>query len=222
MKILKQIGNKLFYRGGVFHPSKGFMLDWMKDIDIYIQEEKKVISIGAGSYKKTGVINIDPGYVQEDEFNIKAYGENLPFVDDSIDFVVCNAVLEHVKEPQKIIDEIYRVLKIGGRTYIDIAFMQPFHLAPNDYIRMTLNNLEEACSRFYKIKSGMCLGPGSALAKFVVEYNQLFFKNKILKKLIKNISKVLVAPFKYIDRLLINNKEAINLAGGVYFYGEKK
>lgn len=222
MKIFKKIGDKLFYRGGIFHPSKGFVLDWMKDIDVYIQGNKKVISIGAGLYKKRGVINIDPGYTQEDEFNIKAYGENLPFVDNSIDFVLCNAVLEHVMEPQKIIDEIYRVLKVGGKTYIDIAFMQPFHSAPNDYIRMTLNSLEEACSRFHRIKSGMCLGPGSALAKFVVTYNQLFFKNQFLRKIIRNVSKVLVAPLKYIDKLFINNKEAINLAGGVYFYGEKK
>jgi len=222
MKVLKKIGDKLFYRGGIFHPSKGFVLDWMKDIDTYIQEDKKAISVGAGSYKKRGVINIDPGYTQEDDFNIRACGENLPFANNSVDFVICNAVLEHVKEPQKIINEIYRVLKINGRTYIDIAFMQPFHSAPNDYIRLTLNSLEDACSGFKKIKSGMCLGPGSALAKFVVAYNQLFFRSELLKKIIRNISKILVAPLKYIDRLLINNKKAIDLAGGVYFYGEKK
>lgn len=222
MKIFRKIGDKLFYRGGIFHPTKGLSLRWEKDLEQAIKEGKKIINIGAGQHRRPGVINIDPAYEKEDRRTLKAHGENLPFKDNSIDFVICNAVLEHVKEPEKIVDEIYRVLKKKGKTYIDIAFLQPFHSAPNDYHRMTLDGLEDLCRNFKKVESGMCLGPNSAIAKILVEYSQIFFKNNLLKRVTKNLAKIIFSPLKYFDKLLVNNRRALYLAGGVYFYGEKE
>jgi|UPI0004A40ED4 ubiquinone/menaquinone biosynthesis C-methylase UbiE len=45
-------------------------------------------------------------------------GENLPFKSETFDIVYSNQVIEHVKEPQKCISEIFRVLKKGGILYI--------------------------------------------------------------------------------------------------------
>ena len=222
MGLKRKIGDKLFYRGGIFHPTKGLNLNWKKDLQTAINEKKKVINIGAGQYHIEGTISIDPFYEKEDNFHIKAYGEDLPLENDSIDFAICNAVLEHVKDPKKIIDEIYRILKIGGKIYVDIPFIYPFHAAPNDYNRMTLPGLEILCERFEKIDSGMCLGPNSALAQFLVTYSQALFKNKGIKKLFRNITKILVFPLKYFDKFLAKNKEALSVAGGIYFYGKKK
>ena len=41
----------------------------------------------------------------------KGRGENLPYADDSFDFVFCCDVLEHVQDLPKVISEISRVLK---------------------------------------------------------------------------------------------------------------
>ncbi len=222
MSLKKKIGDKLFYRGGIFHPTRGINLHWKDDLNKAIKENKKVINIGAGQYHIEGTVSIDPFYEKEDEAHIKAYGENLPFKDNSLDFVICSAVLEHVKEPQKIIDEIYRVLRNGGRMYVDIPLIYPFHAAPSDYCRMTIIGLEAMCEKFEKIESGMCLGPNSALAQFLVTYIQALFRNKKIKKIAKNITKILVAPLKYFDSLLAKNTELISVAGAVYFYGKKK
>lgn len=222
MVMFKKIGKKLFYRGGIFHPTKGYQLEWGKDLELAIKQGKKVINVGAGDYHRPGVVSIDPYYKEENELRIKAFGENLPFETDSIDFVICNGLLPHIKEPRKIVDEIYRVLKPRGRVYFDISFLHPFNPAPNDYNRLTLSGLEYLCGKFDKIQSGMCLGPNSAIARILVEYAQVFFRNKSLKRAAKNLAKIIVFPFKYLDKLLINNKEAVNLAGGVYFYGKKK
>ena len=35
--------------------------------------------------------------------------------DNSVDFVMSVSVLEHVKYPQKVVDEMHRILKPGGR-----------------------------------------------------------------------------------------------------------
>ena len=44
--------------------------------------------------------------------------EELPFEDASFDFVNCAEVSEHVDDPIKVLKEIFRVLKPGGKCYI--------------------------------------------------------------------------------------------------------
>jgi len=48
---------------------------------------------------------------------VKAFGEDLPFPDDSFDFVVCSETLNHCKDPVKVIEEMKRV---SPRGYIDV------------------------------------------------------------------------------------------------------
>lgn len=43
-----------------------------------------------------------------------AGGTNLPFKDRSFDIVICNQVYSYVANPQRLMDEIYRVSKVGG------------------------------------------------------------------------------------------------------------
>jgi len=47
-----------------------------------------------------------------------ADGENLPFADNCFDIVYSNGVLHHSLDTDKCIDEVYRVLKPGGRAVI--------------------------------------------------------------------------------------------------------
>lgn len=51
---------------------------------------------------------------------IKAFGENIPLKDESVDFVISLAVLEHVNDVDKVIAEAYRVLKPGGSIYFEV------------------------------------------------------------------------------------------------------
>ena len=44
----------------------------------------------------------------------QADGACLPFSDNTFDFVHCSWLLEHVPSPLKILNEVYRVLKVGG------------------------------------------------------------------------------------------------------------
>lgn len=49
----------------------------------------------------------------QDRF-VSAFGENIPFRSGSVDIVYSTSVLEHVKDPEKVIFEALRVLKPGG------------------------------------------------------------------------------------------------------------
>ena len=73
-------------------------------------------------------------------------GHALPFADQSIDFVISIAVLEHVQYPWIMAREVRRVLKPGGRFIATVSFLEPFHEV--SYYHVThaglLNNLRIA------------------------------------------------------------------------------
>jgi SAM-dependent methyltransferase len=54
-------------------------------------------------------------------------GINLPIEDAFIDAVYCKQVLEHVKEPAPLINEVARVLKPGGLFAGSTSQLEPFH-----------------------------------------------------------------------------------------------
>ncbi len=43
------------------------------------------------------------------------WGDALPFVDSSFDLITANMVIEHVRDPARILSEVRRVLRPGGR-----------------------------------------------------------------------------------------------------------
>ena len=59
--------------------------------------------------------------------HIIADAENLPIASRSADHVLCDAVLEHVPNPQSAADEIHRVLKNHGQVMVSVPFIYPYH-----------------------------------------------------------------------------------------------
>jgi SAM-dependent methyltransferase len=68
--------------------------------------------------------------------------------DGSFEVVLCTEVLEHLPEPQRAIDEIFRVLAPGGQLLLTTRFLFPIHDAPYDYFRFTKYGLRHLLRRF--------------------------------------------------------------------------
>ena len=69
---------------------------------------------------------------------------NLPFNDNSQDAIICIAVLEHVENPIKACQEIYRVLKPGGYCFVYVPFLFYYHAHKGyykDYWRFTKDSI---------------------------------------------------------------------------------
>lgn len=61
---------------------------------------------------------------------IAAFGERLPFDDCSFDVVLCDNVVDHAESPRTIIEELARVLKLGGLLYFTVNVHHPvYHFA---------------------------------------------------------------------------------------------
>lgn len=50
----------------------------------------------------------------EDGSVLVGNAESLPLEDESQDFVICNSIFEHVLDPDQVLAEVARVLKLGG------------------------------------------------------------------------------------------------------------
>jgi SAM-dependent methyltransferase len=66
----------------------------------------------------------------------------LPVPDGAADTVVCFQVMEHLREPQHMLYEAFRILKPGGRIILTVPFQWWVHEAPYDYFRFTRYGLE--------------------------------------------------------------------------------
>lgn len=62
---------------------------------------------------------------------------DLPFKEESFNFILCTEVLEHLHTPHVAISEFSRVLKPGGMLVLTTRFVFPIHDAPHDYYRYT-------------------------------------------------------------------------------------
>lgn len=66
----------------------------------------------------------------------------LPFRDASLDGIGCFAVLEHIDKPWEMAFEFARVVKPGGKIFIDWPFLQPVHGYPSHYYNATREGLQ--------------------------------------------------------------------------------
>lgn len=57
----------------------------------------------------------------------------MPFADNSLEAIVCSAVLEHVENPFLASQEMYRVLKPGGYLFIYVPFLYYYHAEKGYY-----------------------------------------------------------------------------------------
>jgi glycosyltransferase involved in cell wall biosynthesis/SAM-dependent methyltransferase len=104
-----------------------------------------VLDCGGGDrrFGDDRVVNLE--YLDYELPDLYGDGLHLPFRDDSFDLILSQAVLEHVPDPQRAVDEIIRVLKPGGVLYVEVAFMQPLHAVPHHYMNVTPFGLDHLC-----------------------------------------------------------------------------
>ncbi|MBI2453289.1 class I SAM-dependent methyltransferase [Candidatus Peregrinibacteria bacterium] len=128
-----------------------------------LAKEKLILDIGGGQafqkdmtpykdwFKDTKYLTVDQA-----AYNPSIIGNihDLPFEDEYADGAICKAVLEHVYNPFKVVDEIHRVLKKGGKLLVWLPFLYPYHGNENykDYYRYTRDGVEYLFRNFKELQ----------------------------------------------------------------------
>ncbi len=130
-------------------------------------EGKKVLDLGSGrgdfiiTAKKNNIdvvgVELNSTYIEEtkrkaqkENLQIEVFqgvGEKLPFTNNTFDFINMSEVIEHVKDPEKVLSEVYRTLKPDGSVYISVP--NRFGLKDPHYHLYFVNWLPRSFSDFY-------------------------------------------------------------------------
>ena len=146
---------------------------------------------------------------------------DIPFEDETFDCVIIQAVLEHVLEPQRCVDEVHRVLKSFGVVYSETPFMQQVHMKQYDFTRFTHLGHRRLFRHFEEVKSGLTGGPGMALAWSYTSFLRSFPSSRLVRSLLTRFAQITSFFLKYFDYYLIEKPGSYDAASGFYFIGRK-
>jgi SAM-dependent methyltransferase len=112
-----------------------------------LQEGQIVLDAGAGEakhkhyFKRGRYLALDAGCGDAawdySGLDIRGDLEHIPLRSDSIDSILCMVVLEHTRDPKRVLLEFARVLKTGGSLVTVVPFLWEEHQIPHDYFRFT-------------------------------------------------------------------------------------
>ncbi len=145
-----------------------------------------------------------------------ADAHQIPLADASVDAVVVQAVLEHVLDPRRVVDEIHRVLRPEGIVYAETPFLQQVHAGPYDFNRYTCSGHRYLFRNFDEIDAGAVAGPGTQVLWSVDHLVRALTRSELAGKLAR-------VPFfwlRHLDRL-VPTTFAMDDASAYYFLGRR-
>ena len=142
MSLLKRIKNQfvsLVYanhnQGAAIQRALGSCIDGMGPSGVGL-------NVGAGGTKLDPRIkNLDLAPGEHIDYVCDATA--IPVPDDSFDLIVSQETLEHVADPWKVMAEMHRVLKPGGKIYCQLPFVIGYHPGPTDFWRFSKEGIQQ-------------------------------------------------------------------------------
>ena len=85
-----------------------------------LSPETSVLQVGCGSRKIRGAVTLDinPRVAPDVVWDLNEFP--YPFPDSSFETVVCEHVIEHLREVISVMEELHRITKPGGRVWIRV------------------------------------------------------------------------------------------------------
>lgn len=122
-------------------------------LDVLIQKyatQELTLDIGSAKspYKHWFPNRISVDINPESGANIIADAHILPVADESYECALSTEMLEHMYDPKKAVDEMYRVLRPGGTLILTTRFVYGLHDIPHDFFRFTKYGLRKLFEKF--------------------------------------------------------------------------
>lgn len=186
-------------------------------------DNKLIINLGSGvRRRRKDIINVD--FYPFENVDIVADANQLPFADNSIDAIINESLLEHTPNPERIVQEMLRVLKPGGLLYLSTPFVASFHSSPEDYYRWSKQGLKQLLKDFEELDCGVRCGPSSALNYVLSEWLSIIlsFNSALIHQILFMFFLVVFSPLCLLDYLIYKWPASENIAYAFYYFAKKK
>ncbi len=125
-----------------FSPRRYFIENFARKAALSLGESSKVLDAGAGPcpYKKYfSHCNYEAMDFKKlnDNINFVSSLDKIPRKSESYDAVLSTEVLEHVEYPQKVVNEMHRILKKNGKLFMTCPLAWKVHQEPYNYFYFT-------------------------------------------------------------------------------------
>jgi SAM-dependent methyltransferase len=183
------------------------------------------LQVGSGTNRlHPAIFNLDLTYNRS--LDCCGRAENLPFRAASFSLIVSQEVLEHVKDPNVALEEMYRVLSRQGLLYCQVPFIIGYHPGPTDFWRFSRQGIREIVEKagFVCAEVGIAVGPCYGFYRIAVEFGAVIGSSLIprLYKPIKGLLALVLAPIKWLDPLMRSAAQADRVAGGYFVIAYKE
>lgn len=131
--------------------------EFIKKAFNFVGEKQILLDLGCGRrpfnllYSKyaNNSIGVDVPFTthEKNKVDVYALGTELPFKNAIFDIILCTDVMEHIDEPQKLLKEVHRVLKLDGYLMLTTPFLVPIHEEPYDFYRYTIYGLKHLLNK---------------------------------------------------------------------------
>jgi SAM-dependent methyltransferase len=176
--------------------------------------------IGGAGRSVPGYVNID--LVVTPGVHVVTDAESLPFPSNLFHRVECDAVLEHVRNPEQVMKEIRRVLQPGGYVHLVTPFCHPFHAYPADFRRFTIDGLKQLAGPMEVVAEGWRTGPTATLLVVWIEYVKLLLPFRAWRAFSHLLCGWLLFPLRYLDLLLFRSPQAPRIGNHCYLWLRKQ
>jgi len=173
---------------------------------------QKVLNIGAGGtiesalrvHHNLEIISIDIDSVKKPDIIMDVC--NMSFNDSTFDIVVMMEVLEHVADTKSAVQEIFRVLRNGGKVLVSTPYILGIHEEPYDYYRFTKYGLIEIFKNFSEVsvteRNGYASATMTLFMRLIISKNHTDQKVAKIFILLSTIGKIII---KWLDRIIQNS-----------------
>jgi uncharacterized protein YbaR (Trm112 family)/SAM-dependent methyltransferase len=183
-----------------------------------------VVDIGAGNMMLDDPCIIRTDVTLTPYVDLVADAHALPFKDESVDYVLSLAVLEHLHNPFIAGQEMFRVLRRGGYVYCDTNFVFCYHGYPHHYFNSSLHGIKQVFGLFTELRTGVppYQMPSYALENYISTYLQ-HFKPATPQDIefIKTMQGVLTYPIRKYDAQFPQDV-AYRFSAGIFYLGYKR
>lgn len=134
-------------------PLAAWLADEARALDGRFGGSCRLLDVGCGSLPYASLfaghvseyVGLD--FVDNPRAQLRGSAEALPVEDASFDVVLCTQVLEHADDPARVVSELRRVTRPGGRVLASTHGVQTYHPSPVDHWRWTHTGLEMLFTR---------------------------------------------------------------------------